>query len=72
MHRAFAGLHKLWDGGVARLPLLGNFSYSAIFLQNFSLTNYYPRWGPGAAFRYDDGRDIRNMKREEYTVMRSN
>ena len=28
---------------VARLPLLGNFSDSAIFLHNFNLINYYPR-----------------------------
>ena len=28
--------------------------------------------GPGAAFRYDTVAIIRNMKREEYTVMRSN
>ena len=43
-HRAFSALYKLRDSGVARLPLFGNFSYSAIFLHNFSLTKYYPRW----------------------------
>jgi hypothetical protein len=37
-------IERFHDSGVARLPLLGNFSYLAIFLHNFSLTNYYPRW----------------------------
>jgi hypothetical protein len=35
----FQPLYELRDSGVARLPLFGNFSYSAIFLHNFSLTN---------------------------------
>jgi hypothetical protein len=55
---------------VAGLPLLGNFSHSAIFLHNFSLTNYYPSWEPKI-----DRTTVainRNMKREEYTAMRSN
>jgi hypothetical protein len=75
--------------GVAPLPLFGNFSYSAVFLTNFSLTNHYPRRetkeerdlgrpkpvAAAASARRSDTTTvsiIRNMKRGEYTIMRSN